>query len=117
MELSAVIVNYRSREPLLGCLPALEAAAAGVAHEVVIVDNSPGDGTADAVRERFPAVRWITNSGNVGFARAVNQGLAATTGAVALVLNPDCELERGAVAALLGHLRAHPRCGIAAPRI
>jgi GT2 family glycosyltransferase len=53
----------------------------------------------------------------VGFARAVNQGLAATTGDVALLLNPDCELERGAITALLGHLRAHPRCGLAAPRI
>jgi GT2 family glycosyltransferase len=117
MELSTVIVNYRSRDPLLGCLPALEAAAAGVAHEVVIVDNSPGDGAAEAVRARFPAVRWIANAENVGFARAVNQGLAATGGAVAMLLNPDCELAPGAVGELLGHLRAHPRCGIAAPRI
>lgn len=117
MELSTVIVHYRSLEPLLGCLAALERSAAGVVHEIVVVDNSPGDGAAEAVRARFPAVRWIANADNVGFARAVNQGLAAGTGAVAMLLNPDCELDPGAVPALLAHLRAQPRCGIAAPRI
>ena len=88
MELSTVIVNYRSRDPLLGCLAALEADAAGVEHEIVVVDNSPGDGTAEAVRSRFPAARFVTNGENVGFARAVNRGLADTTGSVALLLNP-----------------------------
>lgn len=117
MELSTVIVHYRSREPLLGCLAALEADAAGVEHEIAVVDNSPGDGAAEAVRERHPAVRWITNAENVGFARAVNQGVAATSGDVVLLLNPDCELQRGAIAALLAHLRKHSRCAIAAPRI
>jgi len=117
MDLSTVIVNYRSRDPLLGCLAALQADAADVAHEIVVVDNSPGDGTAEALRERYPGVRLVTNTENVGFARAVNRGVNATSGAVTLLLNPDCELERGAVTALLEHLRRHPRCAIAAPRI
>ena len=44
MELSTVIVNYRSSEPLLECLAALDADAAGIAHEIVVVDNDPSDG-------------------------------------------------------------------------
>src|SRR5262245_51906884 len=117
MELSTVIVNYRSREPLLQCLEALEADAAGIAHEIVIVDNDPEKGTIAAVTARHPNARGIPNDENVGFARAVNQGIAATTGRFVLVMNPDCVLERGSVPALLEYLRHHPRTAIAGPRI
>jgi GT2 family glycosyltransferase len=117
MELSTVIVNYRSREPLLQCLAALEADAGGLAHETVVVDNDPADGTLATLAREFPQVRGISNADNVGFARAVNQGIAATTGEFVMAMNPDCVLERGALAALLGYLRAHPRTGVVGPKI
>src|SRR5262245_22674344 len=101
MELSTVIVNYRSREPLLQCLEALEADAADLAHEIVIVDNDPEKGTIAAAGARHANVRGIANDENVGFARAVNQGIAATTGTFVLLMNPDCVLERGAIATLI----------------
>ena len=117
MDLAAVIVNYRSRDPLLTCLRTLTADLAGLAAEIVVVDNSPGDGAAEAVAAGHPAVRWLPNRDNVGFARAVNQGIAATGAPVVLLLNPDCEVRPGAVRALLARLGEDPRTGIAAPRI
>jgi N-acetylglucosaminyl-diphospho-decaprenol L-rhamnosyltransferase len=117
MELSTVIVSYRSREPLRQCLAALAADTAGLAHETVVVDNDPADGTLAVIAAEFPQVRGIPNAENVGFARAVNQGIAATSGEFVLVMNPDCVLERGALAALLGYLRAHPGTGVAGPKI
>jgi GT2 family glycosyltransferase len=117
MELSAVIVNYKSRDPLLVCLRTLAGDTAGLAAETVVIDNSPGDGAAEVVAREFPATRWITNRENVGFATAVNQGIAATTGAHVLLLNPDCEVRPGAIRTLLGWHAAHPRTGIAAPRV
>src|SRR5512134_2695720 len=104
MELSSVIVNYRSREPLGRCLASLEADAAGLAHETVVVDNDPADGALEAVARDFPQVRGIPNRDNVGYARAINQGIAATTGEFVLAMNPDCELGRGSLAALIGYL-------------
>jgi GT2 family glycosyltransferase len=53
----------------------------------------------------------------VGYAKAVNQGIAATTGEAVLVMNPDCEVRTGAVRVLLDYLRAHPEAAIVAPRI
>jgi len=117
MRLSAILVNYHSREPLLGSLSALESDAAGLEHEVVIVDNSPGDGAAEALRVRFPAVRWLVNDDNVGFARAVNRGIASSLGEFILVLNPDCELRAGALETLIVHMGTHPRCAIAGPML
>jgi GT2 family glycosyltransferase len=38
---------------------------------------------------RFPGVKFITNDDNAGFAKACNQGLAASSGELILFLNPD----------------------------
>jgi GT2 family glycosyltransferase len=117
MDLSQILVNYHSREPLLEVLASLPEGAAGLQSETIVIDNSPGDGTAEALAAEFPAARIIANAENVGYARAVNQGLRATTGAFVLVMNPDCEVPPGAIRTLVDHLRAHPRAGIAGPRI
>ena len=117
MDLSTVIVSYQSTRPLLGCIAALQADVIGLAHEIVVVDNDPSAGALAAVAHDFPRVRGIANQENVGYARAVNQGIAATTGEYVMVMNPDAFLERGAIAALTGYLRTHPRTGIAGPRM
>jgi len=117
MDLSTVIVNYKSRRALIDCLASLEMDAVAFERETVVVDNHPSDGTLEVLAQRFPKVRGIANAENVGFARAVNQGIAATTGTYVLVLNPDCFIERGSVAALIGYLRAHPRTGVVGPRM
>ena len=81
----------------------------------MVVDNDSRDGTLETLAREAPGVRVIANRENVGYARAVNQGLAATAGDFALVLNPDCEVQPGALRALLDHAAAHPRAGLAGP--
>jgi N-acetylglucosaminyl-diphospho-decaprenol L-rhamnosyltransferase len=117
MNLSVVVVNYRSRDLLLECLRALEADSPGLSVETVVVDNDSRDGTAEAVAARFPAARVLVNPANLGYARAVNQGIAATRGEFVLVMNPDCVIRPGALATLAGYLREHPRTAVAGPRI
>ena len=117
MDLSTIIVHYKSRDPLLACLEALGPVAAGSGCETVVVDNASHDGIREDLEARFPAVRLIQNEENVGYARAVNQGLRATTGEFVLVMNPDCEPHAGAVRTMLDFLRANPRAAIAGPKI
>ncbi|MGH7742690.1 MAG: glycosyltransferase, partial [Candidatus Eiseniibacteriota bacterium] len=117
MDLSVVIVNYRSRDDLLSCLSRLPDAARGLETEVVVVDNASEDGAGVALAKWHPNARFIQNLENVGYSRAVNQGLRATRGQFAMILNPDCELHAGAARRLVDYLRTHPRTGIAAPRI
>jgi GT2 family glycosyltransferase len=117
IELATVIVSYRSREALLECLAALAADLGAIPHETVVVDNDPVDDTLDAATRAFPGVRGIANRENVGYARAVNQGLAATTAEFVLVMNPDCVPAPGAVPALIQYLRHHPGTAVAGPMI
>jgi len=114
--LSTVVVSYRSQQHVLACLAALEAAK-GVRAEVVVVDNDSRDGVAEALAERFPSVQVIANQENVGYARAVNQGIHATRGEFVLVMNPDCEVEPDAPQVLVGYLREHPKTAIVGPKI
>jgi hypothetical protein len=110
-------VNYHAREYLLACLAALEAAPPGVDYRVVLVDNSPGDGAAEAVRARFPAVEVVTNTVNVGFGRACNQAIRASASPYVLLLNPDTAVQPRALPALLAALAAHPRVAAVGPRL
>jgi GT2 family glycosyltransferase len=115
MQIAAIIINYKSRDAVARCLEAL--AASGEDLERVVVDNASGDGTADLLATRFPGVRLIANAENVGYSRAVNQGIAASSAPFVLVLNPDCVVRPNAPRVLADYLVSHPRTGIAGPRL
>jgi N-acetylglucosaminyl-diphospho-decaprenol L-rhamnosyltransferase len=105
------IVNWNTREHLMRCLEALESACAGVVADVVVVDNASSDGSADAVRTRFPEVRLFAMAENIGFAAANNLAIANSTGEAVLVLNPDIYLSREALEGMLEFLRSRPDAG------
>ena len=68
-----------------------------IPHEIVVVDNASSDGAPAMVRDRFPSVRVIDAGGNVGFARANNIGIRATSSELVLLLNPDTLAAPGAI--------------------
>jgi GT2 family glycosyltransferase len=124
MDLSVVVVTYRSREHILATLRSLEpgvqpreTSQSPLTWECVVLDNDSHDGTPELVEREAAFVRLVRTGSNLGYAKAVNLGLAATTGRYVLVLNPDCEWRPGAIDALVRYADAHPKCGIAAPRI
>jgi GT2 family glycosyltransferase len=114
---SVVLVTHHSRGVLDDCLSSLAECAPGVAHEVVVVDNDSRDGTLEWLHAQHPAVQVIANPHNLGFASAVNQGLAVARGAMFLLLNPDSRVNAAGLERLIETLRADPACGVAAPRL
>ena len=115
--LDIVIVSFNARADLEACLGSLHEAPPQIAHRVVVVDNASADGSADAVAERWPAVRVIRNAGNVGFARANNIGIRATSGDLVLLLNSDTIVPRGAIDRLVAALERRPQAAVAGPRL
>lgn len=113
--LSAVVVSYNTRDDLLRCLSSLREHA-GVPCEITVVDNASADGSAEAVRGAFPDAQLIENPVNLGFARACNQGLRASSSPFVLLLNSDAQVLGGAVALLLGILEERPDVGLVGPR-
>jgi N-acetylglucosaminyl-diphospho-decaprenol L-rhamnosyltransferase len=109
---TVVLVNFNSGPHLEICLRSI-AEHAPLA-DVIVIDNASRDGSEAAAAGRATLIR---NAVNAGFARGVNQALAATRGDFVLILNPDCVLFAGAVQALEAELAAHPECAIAAPAV
>jgi hypothetical protein len=81
------------------------------------VDNASSDGTADAVRVRWPHVTVIDAGSNLGFARATNVGIRRSSGELVLLLNPDTVVGPGAVARLVAALEDDPQAAAAGPRL
>ena len=115
--LSIVIVTYNSTRHIPACLDALVHQPPPMRHEIVVVDNASPDGTASAIRARWPGVRVIDAGANLGFARANNIGMRESSGGLILLLNPDATATCDAVAALVAALDARLDAAIAGPRI
>jgi GT2 family glycosyltransferase len=115
-ELSTILVNYNAGAELIDALRSVAAETAGMTWEAVVIDNASDEDSAEVVR-LHPQARWLRNSRNVGFARAVNQGLAATSAPLVLIMNPDCRLGPGALALLRADLDSSPANALAGPRI
>lgn len=116
--LSIVIVAYKSRDEIGACLRSVPRSLAGGREvQVVVVDNSPGDGTGGVVRHDFPWVKYLAPGENLGFGRANNVGYAQTSGEFVLFLNPDTVVNEGALAHCVGRLQTDVRIGLVSPRL
>ena len=112
-DLSVLIVNTNSRALLLTCLETLR----GTDAEVVVLDNASEDGSAGAVRERFPEVRVIAQDFRAGFGANHNTVIRATSGRYLYVLNEDTTADDWAFERIVAYLDAHPRVAALGPRL
>lgn len=114
---TAIIVNYNAGAELRRALQSIADDMGERPWDAVVVDNASADGSADIALEFHPHATLVRNTRNVGFGRAVNQGLAVARGPIVLIMNPDCRLEPGAIAELASELERHVGCAIVGPRI
>ena len=92
--LSVLVVSYESRDDLQRTLPAL-LPELGDDDELIVVDNNPGDGSAEAVRELTPRARLVAMGQNTGFAGGANAGAEVARGELLVILNPDAAPQPG----------------------
>jgi hypothetical protein len=92
---TTVIVTYNNRADVPGLLGDLAAHAPG--SRTILIDNASTDGTAAVVRARFPDVHLVCNTVNIGYARAVNQGIGLANSTYVFLLNPDIRIHAAAV--------------------
>ncbi|MHB8143936.1 MAG: glycosyltransferase family 2 protein [Thermoleophilia bacterium] len=115
--LSIVIANWNTREMLAQCLARLPAATSDIQYEVIVVDNGSSDGSVKMLREGFPAVKVIQNSDNVGFPKAVNQGISLSRGRFIALINSDIMVSSGSLGQIVAYLEKNPLVAAAAPQL
>ncbi len=143
--LGVVIVSWNVRDLLARCLYALyaELDRSQLPARVVVVDNASYDGSPDMIRAQFPQVELLAREDNLGFAKGNNFGLrrlgldafhpsphladtpppvqtavgrGGDSGEI-LLLNPDTEIQPGAIKTLLDVMHSRPAAAIVTSRL
>ena len=89
MQLSIIIINYKSPELIIDCLTSIYAETKGISYEILIVDNHSQDNSKQLIMQQYPEVTWIEMPYNSGFSRANNAGIKVAKGQYVLLLNSD----------------------------
>ena len=117
MDLSIIIVNWNTKEFLLPCVKSVLEIGQGISSELIVVDNGSWDGSGDEVKKTFPFIHLVENEKNLGFAKAVDQGLQKASGKYVLLLNPDTRVKHGAIVQLLSFMDSHLETGVAGAQL
>ena len=103
---SVVIPNWNGRDLLEQYLPSVAAALEGhPENEIIVVDNGSTDGSADFVRQAFPAVKLLALARNLGFGGGSNAGFRAAKNDIVVLLNNDMCVSPDFLAALVEGFR------------
>ena len=116
---SVIIVNWNTRDMVLSLLTSLStpAESPGLELELIVVDNNSSDGSVQAIRDEFPAVKLVAQSENHGFAGGVNPGTKEATQPLVLLLNSDTQTSRASIREAALYMARCPKVGILGPQI
>jgi hypothetical protein len=117
MDLSIIIVNYKSKDYLRQCLDSILASTHDIEYEVIVIDSGSFDGCAEMLEKMYPEVLFIQSESNLGFARANNLGAGSARGRVLLFLNPDTEMHEPAIGKLYTRFQSLYAVGVAGGRL
>lgn len=112
MELSIIIVNYKTEELTSNCIDSvIKSNTKGFEYEIIVVDNASKDESIEAIEKQFPEVKIIKNHENLGFSKANNIGIEASKGDYILLLNSDTIVEQNTLKGALSFAKNHKHIG------
>jgi GT2 family glycosyltransferase len=117
LDISIILVNWNSGPMILTCLKRIFSELNSVRGECIVIDNASENGDRELLRREFPKLEVIANTSNLGFAKAVNQGIVRSRGRYLLLINPDAFLSPGTIASVVTFLDSRPEVGILGPRV
>ncbi len=117
LTISIIIVSFNTSELLQRCLEAVQQESSMINTEIIVIDNNSKDGSADVVEHKFPKVRLIRSSKNLGFAAANNLGFTYAKGDYIILLNPDAFLTPNALINAINYIDKNPTIGLAGARL
>ena len=117
-DISVIIVSWNTvallKECLKSVLKSLQCINKG---ELIVVDNSSSDNSALFVEQEFTEVHLIKNDKNLGFSKANNQGIEASSGRYLLLLNSDTVVNEDMLPNLIKFMDENPDAGACGVRL
>ena len=109
-QLSVIVPTFNERDNVTKLFHKLEATLAGVAWEVVFVDDNSPDGTWDVVRglaERDTRVRCLRRIGRRGLSGACIEGILASSAPYVAVIDADLQHDETQLPKMLALLQSN----------
>ena len=120
MDISIIILNYKSRGLTKQCLKGILESNPQLDYEIFIVDNDSGDNCIEYVKEKIGGlknVEFIQSNKNIGMGAGNNLGIKKSTGKYILILNPDVAVFPGSLKKMYEYMEANPKVGILGPKL
>lgn len=109
-DMNVLIVTYNSRAFIETCIDSLFNSEE-VSIKITVIDNASTDGTVELIEEKYPSVKILKNIENMGYAYAVNKGVASAAGDFFVVANADVVFHRDTVYQIVEYLITHRDVG------
>jgi len=117
MDISIVILNYKSKGFTLNCIKSIkEADFSNLQYEIIVVDNNSLDSIGEILSWQYPDIVFIQNKKNVGMGAGNNVGLKKASGKYAVVMNPDTIAFKDTFVKLYNYMEENRAIGIAGPK-
>lgn len=114
---TVVVVNWNGQALLPACLDGLATQQLPGGFATWVVDNASSDGSRTLLAVRYPHVRVLRSSSNLGFAGGNNLALREVTTPYVALLNNDAVPSPGWLAALVGALDRDPGCAAVTAKV
>ncbi|WP_430812079.1 MULTISPECIES: glycosyltransferase family 2 protein [unclassified Carboxylicivirga] len=107
VDLSIIIVSFNAPDFLKLTLDSVLAAKGALSIEIIVIDNANNPGIIQLLKQKYPKVKILPNTQNLGFAKANNLGLKVAKGRLALLLNPDTLVAEDTFEILIKYYKEH----------
>ncbi|PIR94661.1 hypothetical protein COT97_00170 [Candidatus Falkowbacteria bacterium CG10_big_fil_rev_8_21_14_0_10_39_11] len=117
MDLSIVILNYKSKRLVRNCIRAIKESNLQVDFEIIVVDNDSRDNIVNDLSQYAPDVKFVSSAKNIGMGGGNNIGIKVASGKYIIVMNPDIFVFKDSLQLLYNFIHQNPDIGLAAPRL
>ena len=105
-----IIVTYNSKETISQTLKSCNG------HKIILIDNNSSDKTVEKA-QTVENMNIIKNKRNVGYAKAVNQGIEQVKTPFILLVNPDVILQKDAIKKMVEFMEQKKDCQVQGPKM
>jgi hypothetical protein len=113
-KVSVVFVNYNTTDYIIKAIGTLLEELPDA--EVIVIDNASRE-PVERIPQTFPNIKFYRNKRNLGFAKAVNDGIRRTKGEYVLLANPDTVTTRGSLLKLIELMEGDEKIGVVGPQL
>lgn len=117
LDLTIIVPSCNTHDLLQQCFQSIYENTRGIEFEVICIDDSSTDGSADMVEKLFPQVILARNSTGQYYAKNNNRGLKESKARYACLLNSDTKLIGNAFQQLVEFMDTHPEAAACGPTL